>query len=72
MGNNNIGNYLAEITKDETSFIGVLNNRFEKKVYGLYSFQNGDHYFGMFKYDQRNYNGFYIWPKEERGDKVHT
>lgn len=71
-GNNNAGNYLAEIAKDGTSFIGVLNNRFEKEGYGLYRFQNGDHYFGMFKYDQRNYNGFYIWPREERGDKIHT
>ncbi len=71
-GNNSSNNYLAEIAKDGTSFIGVLNKNFEKDGYGFYRFQNGDHYFGSFKYDQRNYNGFYIWPKEEVGDKTHT
>ena len=71
-GNNTYGNYLAEITKDGTQFIGILNNRLEKEGYGYYRFQNNDHYFGSFKYDQRNYNGFYIWPPEEKGDKIHT
>lgn len=71
-GNNSQGNYLAEIAKDGTQFIGILNNRLEKEGYGYYRSQNNDHYFGSFKYDQRNYNGFYIWATEERDDKVHT
>ena len=70
--NSNSGNYLAEITKDGTQFLGILNSRLEKEGYGYYRFQNDDHYFGSFKYDQRNYNGFYIWPSEQRGDKIHT
>lgn len=70
--NSNSGNYLAEITKDGTQFLGILNSRLEKEGYGYYRFQNDDHYFGSFKYDQRNYNGFYIWPSEQKGDKIHT
>ena len=68
---NTTDNYLAEIVKDGTTFLGVLNSRLEKEGYGFYRFQNGDHYFGSFKGDQRNYNGFYIWPSVEKGDKVH-
>jgi hypothetical protein len=71
-GNNTSNNYIAEISKEGTAFIGVLNNNFEKDGYGFYRFQNGDHYFGNFKEDQRNNNGFYIWPKEEVGEKSHT
>ena len=71
-GNNTFGNYLAEITKDGTQFIGILNSRLEREGFGYYRFQNNDHYFGSFKYDQRNNNGFYIWPPEEIGDKIHT
>ena len=70
-GNSSQDNYLAEITKNGTQFIGILNSRLEKEGYGYYRFQNNDHYFGSFKYDERNYNGFYIWPPEEKGDKVH-
>ena len=71
-GENNSGNFLCQVEKDGTQFIGVLNNRLEKEGFGYYQFINGDHYFGSFKYDQRNYNGFYIWPQEERDGKIHT
>lgn len=66
------GYYLAQISKEETQFTGVLNNNFEKDGYGFYRFQNGDHYFGMFKNDERNFNGFYIWPPTQKGEKVHN
>ena len=70
-GNNSQGNYLAEIAKEDSQFDGILNNRLEKEGYGFYKFPNGDHYFGSFKYDKRNYNGFYIWPQEEIEGKIH-
>ena len=70
-GNNSQGNYLAEIAKEDSQFDGILNNRLEKEGYGFYKFPNGDHYFGSFKYDKRNNNGFYIWPQEEIEGKIH-
>ena len=71
-GNNNLGNYLVEIAKDDSQFVGILNSRLEKEGYGFYRFSNNDIYFGSFKYDERNYNGFYIWPQEEKNGKIHT
>jgi hypothetical protein len=71
-GNSSQGNYLAEIAKDDSQFVGILNNRLEKEGYGFYRFPNNDNYFGSFKYDERNYNGFYIWPQEEVNGKIHT
>lgn len=70
-GSNSLGNYLAEISKEDSQFDGILNSRLEREGYGFYKFPNGDHYFGSFKYDKRNYNGFYIWPQEEKDGKVH-
>lgn len=71
-GNNNQGYYLAEIAKDDSQFVGILNSRLEKEGYGFYRFPNNDIYFGSFKYDERNYNGFYIWAQEEINGKIHT
>ena len=71
-GNNSQGNYLAEIAKDDSQFVGILNSRLEKEGYGFYRFPNNDIYFGSFKYDERNYNGFYIWAQEEMNGKIHT
>ena len=71
-GDNAFGYYLAQISKEETQFTGILNNNLERDGYGFYRFQNGDHYFGMFKNDERNINGFYIWPPTQDGDKVHS
>ncbi len=52
--------------------MGILNNLLEKERYGFYRFPNNDNYFGIFKYDERNYNGFYIWLQEEVDGKIHT
>ena len=71
-GDNAFGYYLAQISKEETQFTGILNNNLERDGYGFYRSQNGDHYFGMFKNDERNINGFYIWPPTQDGDKVHS
>ena len=71
-GDNASGYYLAQISKEETQFTGVLNNNLERDGYGFYRSQNGDHYFGMFQNDKRNFNGFYIWPPTQEGDKVHS
>jgi hypothetical protein len=51
-GSNSLGNYLAEISKEDSQFDGILNSRLEREGYGFYKFPNGDHYFGSFKYDK--------------------
>ena len=58
--------YIAQITKLNTSFIGILNNKFEREGYGLNKFSNGDQYFGYFENDLRNKHGIYFWAPQKK------
>ena len=53
---NSQGNYLAEIAKDDSQFVGILNNRLEKEGYGFYRFPNNDNYFALYIYLLYYYN----------------
>ena len=64
--------YIAQITKLNTSFIGILNNKFEREGYGLNKFSNGDQYFGYFENDLRNKHGIYFWaPQKKNNNMLH-
>ena len=60
--------YLTSISKPKTSFIGILNNKFEREGYGISDYENGDQYFGFFEKDQRNNNGIYFWSSEKQNN----
>lgn len=64
--------FLGKINKGYTKFVGVLNSAFDKDGYGMYEHENGDKYLGNFKDDQRNYNGFYLWPSTKVDNRVLT
>lgn len=65
-------NYIVQMTKEGSKYIGVLNEFFEREGYGAYFFPNNDMYFGNFKNDMRNFNGIYIWSPTKKDSKVLT
>ena len=64
--------YLGSITKNNSSFLGVFNEKFERNGYGLSVYENGDEYFGYFEGDKRNKNGIYLWPQEKRNGLIYN
>jgi len=64
--------YIIEITKKNSSFIGILNEEFKREGYGLNNFENGDKYLGYFQNDQRSQNGIYFWSPEIKDKKILT
>ena len=64
--------YLAEMTKKNSSFIGILNDQFKREGYGLNTFENGDKFLGNFESDLRNKNGIYFWTPELKDKKILT
>ena len=53
--------YITEISKNNSKYIGTLDQKFKRDGYGLQIFENGDKYFGQFTQDQRDEDGIYFW-----------
>ena len=53
--------YITEISKNNSKYIGTLDQKFKRDGYGLQIFENGDKYFGQFTQDQRDEEGIYFW-----------
>ena len=53
--------YITEISKNNSKYIGTLDQKFKRDGYGLQIFENGDKYFGQFSQDQREEEGIYFW-----------
>ncbi len=70
-GDLSIDSYSIEIKKDNSSFIGILNGKFERDGYGINKFPNGDIYFGYFENDQRNRHGIYFYSPEKKDKIIH-
>lgn len=64
--------YLVEITKNNSRFMGILNNEFKREGYGLNKLENGDTYLGYFENDERSKHGIYIWAPEKRSKNTLT
>ena len=71
-GEDESDNFIAQIKNQTTSFIGILNGRFERDGYGLNNFENGDQYFGYFEHDLRSKHGIYFWADEKKGNYIHN
>ena len=70
-GETDSDSYIAQITKSNMSFIGILNGKFEREGYGLNNFSNGDQYFGYFENDLRNRHGIYFWAPQKKTSLIH-
>ena len=64
--------YLGQVIKNNSSFMGIFNNKFERNGYGVCTYENGDEYFGFFEGDKRNKNGIYMWPTEKKNGLVYN
>ena len=64
--------YVTQIQKNNSTFIGILNNEFKREGYGLNILENGDEYLGYFENDQRSKHGIYIWASERKGKNYFT
>lgn len=71
-GSEGTESYLVELAMGNIKYNGVLNKRFERDGYGIHKFSNGDKYFGFFRDDQRNFNGIYYWPSEEKNGRLYS
>ena len=70
-GETDSDSYIAQITKSNMSFIGILNGKFEREGYGLNNFSNGDQYFGYYENNQRNRHGIYFFSEDSK-NKFHV
>ena len=66
-----IDSYIAQIKKQNFSFLGILNGQFEREGFGISKFENGDLYFGYFENDQRNRHGIYFYSPQIKNKKIH-
>lgn len=62
--------YVCQLTRNNSTFIGVLNDGFQREGYGINNLENGDKYLGYFERDKRNKNGIYFFAPEEKNGKV--
>ena len=62
--------YLSHLTKNNSTFIGPLNESFQREGYGINNLENGDKYLGYFEKDKRNKHGIYFFAPEEKNDKI--
>ena len=67
----NADGYLTHYTKNNSSFIGILNDYFQRDGYGINILENGDQYFGNFEKDKRSKHGMYFFAPEEKDDKIY-
>lgn len=62
--------FIAKINKTNTSFIGILNGKFQRDRNGINTYKNGDIYFGTYENDQRNKHGIYIWNPRQVSNRL--
>ena len=56
--------YCAKILTENTNFLGILNELFEREGYCLNIYTNGDSYFGYYSNNLRDKHGFYEFKPE--------
>ena len=64
--------YLANIIKNDTNYLGLLNNRLKREALGLSQLKSGDKYFGFYSKDIRSGNGIYLFKPVKTGNKIIT
>ena len=55
----NANMYCAKIKNEDTYFLGILNDLFQRNGYCVNKYSNGDSYFGYYSDDLRDKHGFY-------------
>ena len=56
--------YCAKIKNEDTNFLGILNDLFQRNGYCVNNYSNGDSYFGYYSDDLRDKHGFYEFKPE--------
>jgi hypothetical protein len=69
-GEANAKDYIAEITKGDIHFIGILDSNLVKNGYGYMKLPNNERYFGVYTDDLRSKHGVYQYPDKINGDKI--
>ena len=60
-GEENSNHYITQINRENVTFVGVLNDNFQREGYGFKDFANEDKFFGYYRGDKRNTHGIYFW-----------
>ena len=60
-GEENSNHYITQINRENVTFVGVLNENFQRNGYGFNDYKNGDKFFGYYKEDKKNTHGIYFW-----------
>ena len=60
-GEENSNHFITQINRENVTFVGVLNDNFQREGYGFNDFANGDKFFGYYRGDKRNTHGIYFW-----------
>jgi hypothetical protein len=63
-GEENSNHFITQINRENVTFVGVLNDNFQREGYGFNDFANGDKFFGYYRGDKRNTHGIYFWEPE--------
>ena len=63
-------NFISEIKKNGSHFIGVLNGRLERHGYGVNFYKSGEKYLGYFDQDLPNKSGIYLWAPVIKGRNI--
>ena len=63
-------NFISEIKKNGSHFIGVLNGRLERHGYGVNFYKSGEKYLGYFDQDLPNKSGIYLWAPIIKGRNI--
>ena len=63
-------NFITEIKKNGSHFIGVLNGRLERHGYGINFYKSGEKYLGYFDQDFPNKSGIYLWAPVIKGRNI--
>ena len=69
-GEANTKDYIAEITKGDIHFTGILDSNLVKNGYGYMSLPNNERYFGVYTDDLRSKHGLYQYPDKINEDKI--
>ena len=56
--------YYGKIKNENSNFLGILNENFEREGYCINNYSNGDLYFGYYSQDLRDKHGFYEFKLE--------
>jgi hypothetical protein len=62
--------FRVEIKNENDEFFGILNEKFQRNNYGIYTYSNGDVYIGNWENSKKERHGAYLFKLNEEETKV--